>query len=115
MPLFGNKFSPKKGVARKWPSLSNLNLDASTQQTEFGLDYGPIKIKLGDNEIVFDKGQWISEAGGGGSGTGSQRNLMNLQQENHHLHEENNLLKLKLEILLDMVRGLTHWALGAFW
>ncbi len=59
MPLFGNKFSPKKGVPRKSPSLSNLNLDASERQVEFGLDYGPIKLKLGSNEMIFDNGMWI--------------------------------------------------------
>ena len=60
MPLFGSsKFSPKKGLPRKWPSLSNLNLDE--QKTDLGLDYsGPIKIKLGENEIFFEDGQWIS-------------------------------------------------------
>lgn len=60
MPLFGSKFSPKKGTPRKSPSLSNLNLDATERQSEFGLDQGPIKIRLGSNEIVFDDGQWVS-------------------------------------------------------
>ena len=60
MPLFGNKFSPKKTVQRKWPSLNSLNLDASMQSKEFGLDPGPIKLKLGGNEVVFDNGQWIA-------------------------------------------------------
>ena len=60
MPLFGNKFSPKKGLPRKSTSMSNLNLDASERREEFGLDYGPIKLKLGPNEITFDNGQWIA-------------------------------------------------------
>ena len=60
MPLFGNKFSPKKGVPRKSPSLSNLNLDASERALEFGEDTGPIKLKLGQNEMVFENGLWIS-------------------------------------------------------
>lgn len=59
MPLFGNKFSPKKGAPRKSQSLSNLNLDASERQVQFGLDYGPIKLKLGPNEMIFDNGLWI--------------------------------------------------------
>ena len=60
MPLFGNKFSPKKVPPRKYPSLSNLNLDASEKHTEFGPDQGPIKIRLGSNEILFDGGEWIA-------------------------------------------------------
>lgn len=58
--LFTNKFSPKKGAPRKTPSLSNLNLDAPQRDAEFGIDYGPIKLKLGSNEILFDGGEWIS-------------------------------------------------------
>ena len=60
MPLFGNKFSPKKGTPRKYPSLSNLNLDATEKQNEFGLDLGPVKLRLGSNEIMFNDGQWIA-------------------------------------------------------
>ena len=60
MPLFGNKFSPKKGTPRKSPSLSNLNLESSERQSEFGLDIGPVKLRLGPNEILFSDGQWIS-------------------------------------------------------
>ena len=55
MPLFGNKFSPKKSGPRKYPSMSNLNLDA----TERDLESGTIKIRLGSQEITFDDGQWI--------------------------------------------------------
>jgi len=55
--LFTNKFSPKKGAPRKTASLSNLNLDSA----EFGIDnQGPIKLKLGSNEMVFEGGKWIS-------------------------------------------------------
>ena len=61
MPLFGNRFSPKKGAPRKASSLSNLNLDASTRQSEFGVETsGPVKLMLGKNEMIFDQGQWIS-------------------------------------------------------
>jgi len=58
--LFSNKFSPKKGAPRKTVSLSNLNLDERQRHVEFGIDYGPIKLKLGSNEMLFDGGEWIS-------------------------------------------------------
>jgi len=58
--LFTNKFSPKKGAPRKTTSLSNLNLDSTQNNAE--LD-GPIKLKLGSNEILFDGGEWISGTG----------------------------------------------------
>ena len=60
MPLFQNKFNPKKPPPRKYPSMSNLNLDATEKREEFGVDMGPLKIKLGSQEIVFDDGQWIA-------------------------------------------------------
>jgi len=99
-PLFGtNKFSPKKGGPRKSPSLSNLNLDATERRTEFGIDYGPVKVRLGGNEMSFEGGEWISETAGGGS----QRETIRLRKQNVVLTEENNLLKIKVDLLLDML------------
>ena len=42
----------------------------------------------------------LAESGVGG---GSQREMMRLKKTNQQLNEENNLLKLKVDILLDMV------------
>jgi len=98
--LFGtNKFSPKKGGPRKSPSMSNLNLDATERSAEFGVDYGPVKVKLGGNEISFEGGEWISDTPGGGN----QRETIRLKKQNVALTEENNLLKIKIELLLDML------------
>lgn len=59
LPFLGNKFSPKKGPPRKSASLSNLNLDADKRVSEFGLDIGPIKAKLGDYVLELqDDGEW---------------------------------------------------------
>ena len=44
---------------------------------------------------------YISDSSGGGV---SQREFVKLRKQNQSLKEENNLLKLKMEILLDMVR-----------
>ena len=61
MSLFRNKFSPKKGPTRKFPSMSNLNLDASEKLQEFGIDMsGPLRLRLGSNEMIFADGMWIS-------------------------------------------------------
>lgn len=99
--LFTNKFSPKKGAPRKTHSLTNLNLDRPHSDAEFGIDYGPIKLKLGSNEIVFDGGEWISEAASAGGGGGKE--LHRVKQQNKQLKEENNLLKIKIDLLLDML------------
>lgn len=101
MPLFSKKFSPKKSSPRKGPSISRLHreLDPAQSQNEFGLDYGPISLKLGDHESVFKDGKWIT--------TTESPEIMQLKDQNEELKEENNLLRLKVEILLDMLAETT--------
>ncbi|XP_059181393.1 protein chibby homolog 1 isoform X3 [Centropristis striata] len=104
MPLFGNTFSPKKIPPRKSASLSSLHtLDRSTREVELGLEYGPPAMNLGGQSWKFEDGQWISESGGNASG----RELQRLKKRNVQLEEENNLLKLKIDILLDMLTETT--------
>lgn len=61
MPLFpfGDKFSPKKTPPRRAQSLSNLHLDAEKSREEFGPDVGPVKLKLGGQEVAFENGMWV--------------------------------------------------------
>ncbi|KAM9425886.1 protein chibby homolog 1-like [Pholidichthys leucotaenia] len=104
MPLFGNPFSPKKTPPRKSASLSSLHtLDRSTREIELGLEYGPPTMNLGGQVLKFEEGQWITESGGNASG----RELQQLKKRNVQLEEENNLLKLKIEVLLDMLTETT--------
>uniref|UniRef100_A0A4W6BJ22 Chibby 1, beta catenin antagonist n=1 Tax=Lates calcarifer TaxID=8187 RepID=A0A4W6BJ22_LATCA len=111
MPLFGNTFSPKKTPPRKSASLSSLTygefreltLDRSTREIELGLEYGPPVMNIGGQSWKFEDGQWITESGGNGSG----RELQRLKKRNIQLEEENNLLKLKIEILMDMLTETT--------
>ncbi|ESO84772.1 hypothetical protein LOTGIDRAFT_236125 [Lottia gigantea] len=98
--LFGNKFSPKKTPPRRAQSLSNLHLDSTQSQAEFGLDCNNVKVNLGGNEVTFENGHWIQESAGGGAG---HHEVIRLQKHNQQLQEENNFLKLKLDILLDML------------
>ncbi|XP_028332440.1 protein chibby homolog 1 isoform X2 [Gouania willdenowi] len=100
MPLFGNTFSPKKVPPRKSASLSNLHtMDRSIRDIELGLEYGSPSMKLGGQSWKFDDGQWILEAGGNTSG----KELQRVKKRNVQLEEENNLLKLKIDLLLDML------------
>ena len=57
--FLNNKFNPKRGPARKAASLSNLNLTAEEHKAEFGPDIKDIKVKLGDNLLSFESGDWI--------------------------------------------------------
>lgn len=98
-----------------------------------GLDYGTPTINLAGQSLKFENGQWM--AGGchphclgqwlfggkapacgltvllppesGVSGGVDRREAQRLRRRNQQLEEENNLLKLKVDILLDMVRGPT--------
>ncbi|XP_024243705.1 protein chibby homolog 1 isoform X2 [Oncorhynchus tshawytscha] len=104
MPFFGNTFSPKKTPPRKSVSLSNLHtLDRSTREIELGLEYGAPVMNIGGQSLKFEEGQWIAESGGNASGKEVQR----LKKRNLQLEEENNLLRLKIDLLLDMSIYLT--------
>lgn len=131
MPLFSNKFSPKKTPTRKaFVSLANKDLSPKRIEKELGPDVGPIRLRLGDQEAVFDGGQWIpgtyelvslteknweyyfpsffffnyfcsnTETGKAG---GAHKENERLRREVKKLEEEINLLKLKFEVMLDMV------------
>ncbi|XP_055252056.1 protein chibby homolog 1 isoform X2 [Moschus berezovskii] len=106
MPLFGSTFSPKKTPPRKSASLSNLhNLDRSTREVELGLDYGTPTMNLAGQSLKFENGQWIAETGV--SGGVDRREAQRLRRRNQQLEEENNLLRLKVDILLDMLSETT--------
>ncbi|KAL7868980.1 hypothetical protein AOLI_G00129680 [Acnodon oligacanthus] len=104
MPLFGSTFSPKKTPPRKSASLSNLHtLDRSTREVELGLEYGAPVLNIGGQSLKFEDGQWVTDSGG----TTSSKEVQKLKKRNMQLEEENNLLKLKIELLLDMLTETT--------
>ncbi|KAM3860638.1 protein chibby homolog 1-like [Diretmus argenteus] len=104
MPLFGNTFSPKKTPPRKSASLSNLHtLDRSAREIELGIVYGAPVMNIGGQSLKFEDGQWLADSGGSVPG----KELQRLKKRNVQLEEENNLLKLKNEILLDMLTETT--------
>ncbi|NWH72500.1 CBY1 protein, partial [Piaya cayana] len=105
MPLFGNTFSPKKTPPRKCASYSNLHtLDRSTRETELGLEYSTPAMNLTGQSLKFENGQWVAESG---SFTDCRREMQRLLKRNQQMQEENNLLRLKVDILLDMLSEVT--------
>ncbi|XP_060705345.1 protein chibby homolog 1 [Hemiscyllium ocellatum] len=105
MPLFGNVFSPKKTPPRKSASLSSLHtLDRVSREVELGLDHGAPVMNIGGQSLKFDNGQWVSESVGD---SGVQKEVQRLRKRNQQLEEENNLLRLKIDILLDMLSETT--------
>ncbi|KAJ1527252.1 hypothetical protein ONE63_008777 [Megalurothrips usitatus] len=104
MPLFPNKFSPKRLPNRKSDPNSTRVIDTSTNDQEFSTAIGPIKLRLGDQEAVFENGQWIPESG---PVSGKHKENEKLRLIIKRLEDENNMLKLKAEILLDMLTQTT--------
>lgn len=103
-------------------------LDRSTRELELGLDYGTPTMNLAGQNLKFENGQWVAgerpSCGFGDqdsrrnspfhscsvlpldtviSGGVDRRETQRLRKRNQQLEEENNLLRLKVDILLDMV------------
>lgn len=55
MPLFGNKFSPKKTPARK----SIVSLNSEETLDELFSENKTVNLKLGDQRCIFQNGEWI--------------------------------------------------------
>ncbi|KOB52157.1 putative leucine-rich protein, partial [Operophtera brumata] len=105
MPLFSNKFSPKTiPVRRQDTSVIKNEFGSDYASKELSLDIAPLKLKLGDFDVSFEDGQWIPASGK--AGTAHKENLR-LKTELDRLEEENNMLRLKFEILLDMMTDKT--------
>ncbi|KAJ8729997.1 hypothetical protein PYW07_017035 [Mythimna separata] len=105
MPLFSSKFSQKTIPVRKQDTTVLKNeLGSDYASKELSLDVGPLKLKLGDFEISFEDGQWIPASGKAGA---AHKENIRLKNELERLEEENNMLRLKFEILLDMMTDKT--------
>lgn len=60
MPLFSNKFSPKRIPARNHDTnVVSREFGPEFASRELGLEIPPIKINLSKNELVFDEENWI--------------------------------------------------------
>ncbi|KPJ08785.1 Protein chibby-like 1 [Papilio machaon] len=105
MPLFSNKFTPKTiPVRRNDTSVIRNEFGSDYAAKELSIDLSPLKIKLGDFEVSFEEGQWIPASGRAGA---AHKENLRLKKELEQLEEENNMLRLKFEILLDMMTDKT--------
>ncbi|XP_063866850.1 protein chibby homolog 1-like isoform X3 [Scylla paramamosain] len=99
--LFGRSFSPGKSPPRRSLSLSSLRRESDKSGQDLAHDFSKIKLNISGQNATFEDGEWISESGP--RGRVSNREVAHLRQQNQSLLEENNLLKLKVELLLDML------------
>jgi len=99
MPLFSNKFTNKSSKVRKTGSLLALNQNLETDKfKEDALqEFEKIMLELDDNKCLRlndDNGAWTLD----------HNLLISLEEVNQALKEENLSLKLKIEVLIDLVR-----------
>ncbi|KAH1016251.1 hypothetical protein HUJ04_007505 [Dendroctonus ponderosae] len=96
MPIFGSKFSPRKTPIRK----SNVNVNSDKLLEDLVGEHNFVKVSLGDQELVFDNGEWIPSSGKNSS---THKVNQKLKKKNQELQEENNLLRIKYELILNMI------------
>ncbi|KAJ1512753.1 hypothetical protein HMI54_008607 [Coelomomyces lativittatus] len=60
----------------------------------------PISLVLDGNELIYEDGMWVA---GNMEGMQLKEQLHVLTEKNQQLQEENQLLKFKLELLMDML------------
>lgn len=62
MPLFSNKFTPKKAPLRK-SLITEVGRDADSIAEKDLLQDGTIKLCIGDHEMIFEDGNWVAGRG----------------------------------------------------
>ncbi|KAM6471137.1 protein chibby homolog 3 [Liasis olivaceus] len=112
---FSRRFLPRRPTLRQATSLSTFYLlDYKTRQAELGMDYGHPCAQLSKAKFVFQDGEWQNDS------IPQQMPLLQLfsssdkespnkvlKKANKALLEENNYLKLQLELLMDMLTETT--------
>ncbi|CAG2114360.1 unnamed protein product [Medioppia subpectinata] len=98
-------FSHKKTPLRKSKPLSSLHRELN-QSFDYNSNNEIIKLDLNQRSIYFDtkSGEWVQTNGPNGEMTETTQELHTI---NDVLVEENRLLKLKVEILMQMVTEAT--------
>ena len=95
---FLRKLSPRKKSYGKARSVPNLEIAVANEES-FALEKGSATLKLGKVGLKFDDGTWQTQE------LSDENEYLRL--ENDRLVEENNMLTLKLAILLDMLSETT--------
>lgn len=96
---------------KPWHKEELLNKLKSDQiNKEFSVECDCAELKVDDMQLLFKDGAWIAELCDGMSSSAiesmKRRNEF-LSDQNAHLLDQNNMLKLKIAILLDMLSETT--------
>ncbi|XP_018022206.1 protein chibby homolog 1-like [Hyalella azteca] len=106
MPLrwFGRSFSPGKGPPQRSSSLSALNRSPAQLPATLAQDYNRIDMRLSKDQLAtFEDGTWRLSGRGDVADRIVHRADQKLLDTIEKLQAENRELKLKTELLLDML------------
>jgi hypothetical protein len=127
MSFLRSSFSIRKTKPRKAVSRSPLKLPSEDLARELGPQYQTIDAHIGNQKMVFDiaQGDWIDGnhslnyklvpmfflsslyTDGTIGTTVSSREMTKLEKKKRELEEDNNILRAKMEILLEMLAEVT--------
>ncbi|CAF0871116.1 unnamed protein product [Adineta steineri] len=107
MSFLRSSFSIRKTKPRKAVSRSPLKLPAEELARELGPQYQTIDARIGNQKMVFDitQGDWVADGTVGPAV--SSREMGKLEKKKRELEDDNNLLRTKLDILLEMLAEVT--------
>ncbi|CAF1608538.1 unnamed protein product [Rotaria magnacalcarata] len=107
MSFLRSSFSIRKTKPRPAVSRSPLKLPAEELARELGPQYQTIDVRIGTQKLAFDieHGDWIAD--GIVSTAVSAREMTKLEKRKRELEEDNNILRTKLDILLEMLAEVT--------
>ncbi|KAK9739284.1 Chibby family [Popillia japonica] len=98
----------RRSCGRRWSSFLEIGgpaiLNSEESLDDLVADDGAVSLKLGDQQCTFKAGEWISE---NGNGSNSQKSAQKMMHKIHQLEEENNLLRVKFEIIMNMLTQTT--------
>ncbi|XP_030066943.1 sperm annulus positionning complex subunit Chibby3 [Microcaecilia unicolor] len=98
------KFHPKRSPLRRANSASTFYLlNHKARLEELGLEYGPPSVRLNGMKYVFKNGTWVNES----QNYPAKPSYKKLLAKNKALIEQNNYLKLQMELLMDMLTEAT--------
>ncbi|GFT55329.1 hypothetical protein NPIL_74081 [Nephila pilipes] len=105
--VYRKKTKISKPPTRRSPTQScfQRNFDPVCNPNEYGLNYGKVELNLGGRKCTFVDGEWIVDNNFPRSST-PIRKADGASEEIKKLVDENNFLKLKVEILLTLLSEL---------
>ncbi|XP_066927885.1 protein chibby homolog 1-like [Clytia hemisphaerica] len=109
MPLFGKaSFKASRKVPKRKADAGSTDpsqlSDKSALDPNLDFSQTPLKLSLGGQKMIFQNGVWIATDEQGSQSSMRDNDLSHAAKEKIlTLEEENNMLKYKIELLLDML------------